>query len=375
MSFYLDIHALQTLPPSNINRDDTGSPKSAVFGGVPRQRVSSQAWKSAVRQDFVGQLDTEKLGIRTKRVAEKIIDKIVEIAPDYDREQASKEVTAAFGLVGIKLTAPKKKKGDEETTPKADESGYLLLVSNQQITRLAQAIVDAEGAKLKKTDVATILDEEHSVDIALFGRMLADAPDFNVDASCQVAHAIGVHESEPEFDYFTAVDDVVRDADETGAGMIGTVEMMSSTLYRYANINLTGLEANLGNKEATVEAATQFIKSFITAMPTGKQNSFANRTLPEAVVVTLRDDRPVSYVNAFETPVKESAEKGRRYQAATALAKEAQELTETYGLEPLKSYVLAVGDLKEALTGLGQSVNLKELLSAVESDLSEVLAD
>ncbi|WP_237211998.1 type I-E CRISPR-associated protein Cas7/Cse4/CasC [Rothia nasimurium] len=373
MSFYIDIHALQTLPPSNINRDDTGSPKSAVFGGVPRQRVSSQAWKSAIRQDFVANLDTDKMGIRTKRVAEKVVTKIQEISEGYDYDQALSEVAEAFKTVKISLAEPKKKK--EEEAPKTLESGYLLLVSNQQISRLAQAIIDAEGSKLKKADVEKILDEQHSVDIALFGRMLADAPDFNVDASCQVAHAIGVHESEPEFDYFTAVDDVVRDADETGAGMIGTVEMMSSTLYRYANINFTGLQANLGDKEAAVEAATQFIKSFITAMPTGKQNSFANRTLPEAVVVTLRDDRPVSYVNAFETPVKESAEKGRRYQTATALAHEAQELAETYGLEPVKSYFLAVGDLKDALENLGQGVNLKELLSAVESDLSEVLAD
>lgn len=372
MSFYLDIHALQTLPPSNINRDDTGAPKSAVFGGVPRQRVSSQAWKSAIRQDFVTNLDTDKLGLRTKRVAEKIVAKIQEISEGYDYDQALSEVAEAFKTVKISLAEPKKKK---EEAPKTLESGYLLLISNQQIERLAQAIVDAEGTKLKKADVEKILDEQHSVDIALFGRMLADAPDFNVDASCQVAHAISVHESEPEFDYFTAVDDVVRDADETGAGMIGTVEMMSSTLYRYANINLAGLQTNLGDKDATVEAATQFIKSFITAMPTGKQNSFANRTLPEAVVVTLRDDRPVSYVNAFETPVSESAEKGRRYEAAAALAHEAKELANTYGLEPVKSYVLAVGDLKDALEGLGQNVNLKELLTSLETNLTEVLAD
>ncbi|MBM7052134.1 type I-E CRISPR-associated protein Cas7/Cse4/CasC [Rothia sp. ZJ1223] len=371
MSFFIDIHALQTLPPSNINRDDTGAPKTAVFGGVPRQRVSSQAWKSAIRQDFAGNLDSSQLGLRTKRVAEKVVKKIQDISEEYDVEKAQAGVTAAFKTAGIKITPKVKNKGleDEKTTL---ETGYLLLLSTQQINRLAQAIIDADGAKLTKKEVAEILDTQHSVDISLFGRMLADAPDFNVDASCQVAHAIGVHESEPEFDYYTAVDDVVREAEESGAGMIGTVEMMSSTLYRYANINLDGLVKNLDDKEAAHAAALQFIKSFISAMPTGKQNSFANRTLPEAVVVTLRDDRPVSYVNAFETPVKESAEHGRRVMAAQALAQEATDLAETYGLEPAKSYVLAVGELKESLAALGEEVNLKTLLDKLQADLAEV---
>ncbi len=372
MSIFIDIHALQTLPPSNINRDDTGAPKTATFGGVPRQRVSSQAWKSSIRQDFSENLDSSQLGLRTKRVAEKVVKQIEQLSEGYDKEKALSEVVAAFQTVKISLE-PTKKKGKEEDSP--IESKYLLLLSNQQINRLAQAIVDANGEKLKKADVADILKAQHSADIALFGRMLADASDFNVDASCQVAHALGVHESEPEFDYYTAVDDVVKEAEESGAGMIGTVEMMSSTLYRYANINLNGLVKNLDDSEAAVAVAVQFIKSFITAMPTGKQNSFANRTLPEAVVVSLRDDRPVSYVNAFETPVKESAEHGRRYEAAKALAAEAQELSETYGMEPIKSYVLAVGDLKTALEGLGEETNLKALLDSLSTDLSKALAN
>ncbi|MDT0189634.1 type I-E CRISPR-associated protein Cas7/Cse4/CasC [Rothia terrae] len=373
MSTFIDIHALQTLPPSNINRDDTGAPKSATFGGVPRQRVSSQAWKSAIRQDFVSYLDSSQLGLRTKRVAEKVVRKMLELSEDYDAAKALAEATAAFKAVGIKVEEKTKKKDDEET--KTSESNYLLLLSNQQITRLAHALIEANGEKLKKGDIANILDTQHSADIALFGRMLADAPDFNVDAACQVAHAIGVHESEPEFDYYTAVDDVVREADESGAGMIGTIEMMSSTLYRYANINLDALAKNLGDNEAAVTTSVQFVKSFITAMPTGKQNSFANRTLPEVVVVSLRDDRPVSYVNAFEAPVKESAEHGRRFAATKALADEAQALSDTYGIAPIKSYVLAVGDLKKALEGMGEETNLVSLLESLSADLSEALAN
>ena len=110
MSFYIDIHALQTLPPSNINRDDTGSPKSAVFGGVPRQRVSSQAWKSAIRQDFVANLDTDKMGIRTKRVAEKVVTKIQEISEGYDYDQALSEVAEAFKFPWLSPKRRKKKR-------------------------------------------------------------------------------------------------------------------------------------------------------------------------------------------------------------------------------------------------------------------------
>lgn len=374
MSLYLDIHALHTLPPSNINRDDTGAPKTASFGGVPRQRVSSQAWKSAIRRDFAQTQKLEKLGVRTRRVAQKVLEKILELEPGYDQLQAEQEIIAAFKTLKIKLE-PAKSAQEEGSGQRKAESSYLLLLSVQQITRLAQAIIQARGEKIGKADLSKILDQQHSLDIALFGRMLADAPDFNVDASCQVAHAIGVHESEPEFDYFTAVDDVVQASEESGAGMIGTVEMMSSTLYRYATINLKALQANLDSAEAALAGASAFLKSFISAMPTGKQNTFANRTLPEAVLVTLRDDRPVSYVNAFETPVTADTQRGRRYRAAQALAQEAQELSQTYGLKPRASYVLAVGELQEALAGLGQSVSLASLETRIAEDISEALVD
>ncbi|MDO4252622.1 MAG: type I-E CRISPR-associated protein Cas7/Cse4/CasC [Rothia sp. (in: high G+C Gram-positive bacteria)] len=375
MSLYLDIHALHTLPPSNINRDDTGAPKTASFGGVPRQRVSSQAWKSAIRRDFAQTQELEKLGIRTRRVAQKVLEKILELEPGYDQLQAEQEIIAAFKTLKIKLEPVKSTQEEGGSGQRKAESSYLLLLSVQQITRLAQAIVQVRGEKISKADLSKILDQQHSLDIALFGRMLADAPDFNVDASCQVAHAIGVHESEPEFDYFTAVDDVVQASEESGAGMIGTIEMMSSTLYRYATVNLKALQANLDSAEAALAGATAFLKSFISAMPTGKQNTFANHTLPEAVLVTLRDDRPVSYVNAFETPVTADTQRGRRYRAAQALAQEAQQLSQTYGLKPRASYVLAVGELQEALAELGQSVSLASLETRIAEDISEALVD
>ena len=373
MSFFVDIHALQTLPPSNINRDDTGSPKSAIFGGVSRQRVSSQAWKSVIRRNFEEHLDRSEIGVRTRQVADMIVDRITNISPDFDPDKAESAVVDAFKAAKIKLEKPKAKKGEENTGRAV--SGYLLFLSNQQITRLANAIIEANGEKIPAKEVKDILDTKHSVDIALFGRMLADAPDFNVDAACQVAHALGVHGSEPDFDYYTAVDDVIRESeDETGAGMIGTIEMASSTLYRYANINVDALKTNLGGSAAaTVEATLAFIRAFIDSMPTGKQNTFAARTLPEAVIVTVREDRPISYINAFEKPVTEKSSEGRRLAAAHALATEAANIRDAYGYEPKVSYVVALGELREALSNMGETVTLKELLASLESQLTELV--
>lgn len=370
MTTFVDIHALQTLPPSNINRDDTGSPKSAFFGGVQRQRVSSQAWKSVIRRDFESHLDRSKLGVRTRLVADKVVARILDLAPEFDADLAEKAVVQAFTAVGnskkhVKL---ERQEGEKKISDRAVSNAALFL-SNQQIDKLAQAIIEANGEKIPPKQVKEILNTEHGIEIALFGRMVAEAADFNVDAACQVAHALSVHGSEPDFDYYTAVDDVVRASDDaTGAGMIGTIEMASSTFYRYANINLDALNANLGDASASVEATLAFVRAFIDSMPTGKQNSFAARTLPDAVIVTVRNDRPISYVNAFEKAITEV--EGRRVAAARALASEAKNIEGAYGYEPVASYVLALGDLKEELAGLGESVTLKGLLESLEAQLT-----
>lgn len=372
MTTFVDIHALQTLPPSNINRDDTGSPKSAFFGGVQRQRVSSQAWKSAIRRDFELHLDRSKLGVRTRLIADKVVARILDLASEFDADAAEEAVKQAFTAVknpkNKKYVKLERQEGEKRISDRAVSSAALFL-SNQQIDKLAQAIIEANGEKIPPKQVQEILNTEHGIEIALFGRMLADAPDFNVDAACQVAHALSVHGTEPDFDYYTAVDDVVRSAgDSTGASMIGTIEMASSTLYRYANINLDALNANLGDASVSVEATLAFVRAFIESMPTGKQNSFAARTLPDAVIVTVRNDRPISYVNAFEKAITEV--EGRRVVAARALASEAKNIEEAYGYEPVASYVLALGDLKEELAGLGESVSLKGLLESLEAQLT-----
>lgn len=355
----LDISILQTLPPSNVNRDDTGSPKTAVYGGVRRARVSSQAWKRATRVAFKDLLDTSELGMRTKRVVELLAERIRLKTDEISLERAQQLAGLAFAAAGIKLTAPR---GSSKTNPLPEESGYLLFLSARQLDRLADAAIVADStddanATLKTAGLKKALDLDHSVDIALFGRMVADATDLNVDAAAQVAHAISVHPVENEFDYYTAVDDHKAEDDEedAGAGMIGTVEFNSSTLYRYATVDVDRLHANLGDAEATRRAVEAFLQAFARSLPSGKQNTFANRTLPDAVVVSVRESQPVNLVGAFEEPI----EGGSRLSAASRrLADHAEAIDEAYGTTPVAGWVVRATPSTVELDRLGERLPL-----------------
>ena len=284
---YLDIHAIQTLPPSNVNRDDTGSPKTAIYGGVRRARVSSQSWKRAMRQYFL-QESAEDFGIRSLNVVKYVADRIVKMEASLSEETAMKMAEKIFNNAGIKTKDQKTK-------------ALLFLGKNQAEQLAAAAIRDETDKKVLKQ----IFCDNPGVDIALFGRMVADDPSLNEDASAQVAHAISTHEVQTEFDFYTAVDDLAPE-DNAGAGMLGTIEYNSSTLYRYANIAMHDLARQLGDKVQAVEAARLFIQAFANSMPTGKVNTFANQTLPQLLMINIRLDRPVNLVSAYEKPVKSS---------------------------------------------------------------------
>ncbi len=363
MSTYLDLHVLQTVPPSNLNRDDTGSPKTAVFGGVRRARVSSQAWKRAMRLAFRDLIDQAQLGDRTKKVVALVTDEITRQAPDLKREEAATMAAAVLLAAKIKTTVPKARSKDEK--PGLGESGYLVFISRQQVRSLAELAITAHqsGEPIDTGEAKRRADTGHSVDIALFGRMVAEATDLSVDACAQVAHALSVHGVDNEFDYFTAVDDKAPE-DNAGAGMIGTVEFNSSTLYRYATLDLDRLAAALGDEVVTRQAVRAFVEAFITTMPSGKQNTFANRTLPDAVVVQVREGQPVNLVGAFEEPVP-SGEHGRLVRSAELLAQRSAELDQAFGTTPRSTWVIAVGPAREPLAEMGTAVDLSGLLTAV----------
>ena len=357
MSTHIDIHIIQNLPPSCVNRDDSGSPKSAVYGGVRRLRVSSQSWKRATRLYFNDLLDADDVGVRTKRVVEVLAAAIEKDAPEL-ADNAATLAERAFKAAKIKLSPPRGKKDGLQ------ESGYLLFLSTSQIARLAELAVTSvrDGEALDAKAVKKIFKETHAVDIALFGRMVADDTDLNVDAACQVAHAISTHAAENEYDFFTAVDDEKSRSEEedAGAGMMGTVEFSSATMYRYATVNLDMLAENLGDGDAALRALEVFIKGFCLSMPTGKQNTFANRTLPETVVVSIRGDQPVSLAGAFEEPVPESSDRGYVDRSVEMLAQYAETIEKNYGLRPLSSFVVALKD-SDAVSSLGERVSFADL--------------
>ncbi|WP_221354707.1 type I-E CRISPR-associated protein Cas7/Cse4/CasC [Streptomyces beigongshangae] len=388
---FLDVHALQTVPPSNLNRDDTGAPKSAVYGGVPRARVSSQAWKRATRTYFRDEqlLDPSELGVRTKKIVEAVAGRITALDPSVQDEAALQLADEAVKAAGLKTEVPKRKadQAKEGEPAPAPEAKYLVFLSSRQLDGLARLAV--EGAaditaflkdKKNKDRAKEIADTRHSVDIALFGRMVADVADINVDAAVQVAHAISVHRVENESDYYTAVDDENTD-EETGAGMIGTVDFNSATLYRYAALGVHQLAATLGQglredeplTEPVRRAVEAFVHAFIASLPTGKINTFGHHTLPDAVIVTLRTTRPVSFVSAFEEPVR-AEQGGHVRQAAERLAAYIPDIERAYGEKGAPTWVLRVGSNTTPLAGIGtEAGRLEELVAAVGKAVAERL--
>ncbi|MCG6493914.1 type I-E CRISPR-associated protein Cas7/Cse4/CasC [Kitasatospora sp. A2-31] len=383
----VEIHALQTVPPSNINRDDTGAPKSAVYGGVTRARVSSQAWKRATREHFNKGLDPNELGVRTKQVAELLAQRIATKREDLAGAPATAlAVEILQAATGAKIEPPKRKSaksagGDDSAGEAAPQSSYLMFLSDRQLDGLADLAVEGSAdikaflkEKENKDRSKRTANTRHSVDIALFGRMVANATDINVDAAAQVAHALSVHRVENESDYYTAVDDR-NAADESGAGMIGTVDFNSATLYRYAAVDVDRLHDNLGkgldenaSPATPVRRAVEvFLDGFISSLPTGKINAFGNHTLPDVVIVKLRSTRPISFVSAFERPVTSDEFGGHLEPACERLVDYVPEIERAYGAEDTLTWVLRVGPATRKLADLGTEVSSIKQLTALAS--------
>jgi CRISPR system Cascade subunit CasC len=334
---YIDIHIIQTLPPSNVNRDDAGSPKSAVYGGVRRARVSSQSWKRATRLAFEQGQPFDSGAVRTRRLQEILIDRLRRTG-GYADDLAGR--IAASLIEGLELAASKR----------AGELPYPIFFGRGQVkkaVKLVRQLVPEQtaAADLPVDELKPLLKKElgsgHPIGVALFGRMIADLAALNVDASVQVAHALSTHAVESEFDYFTAVDDE-NPAEETGAGMIGNIEFNSAVYYRFASVGVHQLAENLAGswKEAT-DALDLFVDSFVRSVPSGHENAFAHRTRPTLVAVVVREDQPVNLVSAFEAPV--SGFGGLLRDSVERLATTQTEEAERWGDKPIKC-LLSVAD-------------------------------
>lgn len=377
MKTLIEIHTLQNFVPSNLNRDDTGAPKDTLFGGTRRARVSSQCLKRAVRQHFkelVEQtaLASEDVALRTKRVLDALTQSLVE----KGRDEAEAAQKARLALAAMELSV--KEDGKSE---------YLLFLGKREISNIASIITEkwdsisasktalVEGKKpgKAKKEAAQSADPRlkealdkvfnggKALDVALFGRMLADMPEKNQNAACQVAHAISTHAVDREFDFYTAVDDL-KPEDNTGADMMGTVEFNSACFYRYAVVDWEKLSENLQNdRELASKGLRAFLEGFVVAEPTGKQNTFAAHNPPEFVAVSVRrNTAPRNLANAFETAVRVRKDESLTKKSAEELVKKAKALQVAYGGEE-ETFFLNLTEAK--LDGFGNTVaSLKELL-------------
>lgn len=346
-SLYVDVHVLQTVPPSCVNRDDTGSPKTAVYGGVTRARVSSQSWKHAMRLMFKDIFADEQVGIRTK----KIYNLITKLLKEKDCDIKDDVIIKKLKKADIELK--------KDTKTKELNSKALVFVSLQQAKALAKLISDNSDNEKEYQEAITKFP---SIDIALFGRMVADNPAINYDASAQVSHSISTHEVHNEYDYFTAVDDLSAE-DNAGAGHLGTVEFNSSTLYRYATVNVRELSESLGVD--TPKAVEGFVKAFLLSMPTGKQNTFANRTVPDFAYITIREDQPVNLAGAFEAPVR-ADQNGYVQKSIKALTDYANKTYKTFVNVPKKAYYISAFE-----SDIADNVSMQQLMDELCAQIGD----
>lgn len=306
---YIDIHALQTLPFSNPNRDSEGAPKTMIFGGKERTRISSQSWKRQIRLDVEAKLADK--AIRTRRVVRGVAERLQAQHgwSTEEAEDAGRQVARSAGN-GIKLEKSKNEKEEEVLTTSV--LLYLPASGLDELTAIAadhkDVVVAAEAKKNPKgalpSDAIVEVLSQRSATINLFGRMLAELPGANVDGAVQMAHAFTTHETTPEFDFFSAVDDVEADLGIPGSGHINTGMFSAGTFYRYANIDVNGLAKNLdADVSVTKDLVEAFLQAFIRTLPRGKDRPTAPMTVPDLVHIAVRTDRPVSMASAFEKPI------------------------------------------------------------------------
>ena len=306
----IEVHMLKNYPATNLNRDDTGAPKTCMFGGVQRGRISSQCLKRSWRKSglFAEMIGEDKIGVRTRKLPEILAKALKDRGYDDEYVMAAEKLASAIG------------NKDGKASKDISRTQQIIIYSKEDI----DAIVDIFDQKLKtckkaadvsklsikdiQGDLKKSSSRSVSLDIALFGRMVTSDAFADVEASMQVAHAISTNRVMMESDYFTAVDDLINGIDENGSGMIGDVDYNSSCFYMYVAIDVEKLIENLGCGEEARSLAKVAIPALIQTMaftnPSGKQNTFAGHSLPSAILVECKEKKiPVSLVNAFEVPV------------------------------------------------------------------------
>lgn len=356
----IEIHQIQNFAPSCLNRDDTNTPKSCQFGGRRRARISSQCLKRAMRL-HMREHSSIPTGVRTRLLVSEMAKLLA--ARGRDAEQATQAARKALAAVPMKFEKDDSLRtcvglylADEEIAALAEAVG-------QDWDKLAADKVERKNLPAVSAAVEAIGKTVAAADVALFGRMVAESTNMNVDAACQVAHAISTHAVEAEMDFFTAVDDLQPEQDP-GAGMMGIVEFNSACFYRYAVIDREQLAANLrGDGDLADRAIVGFVEASMDALPTGRQNSSAAQNPPDYVEVVVNDGLPRSLANAFEEAVRPngslvgaSVRKLRGY---------ADKLDSVYGGDGLRRQFLTT------VEGFEGGVSRAEMLRWLSTELKE----
>jgi len=329
MSRFVQIHMLTSYPPANLNRDDQGRPKTAKMGGFDRLRVSSQSLKRAWRTSEIFQQGlATRVGTRTKLLGVTVYEKLVAggIKEKPAKEWAQK-IAGVFGAL--------KKAKDKD--PLVDlEIEQLVHVSPTELEAIdalvATLVVQNRGPE--EAELALLRKQGQAADIALFGRMLASKPDYNVEAACQVAHAISVHPVVIEDDYFTAVDDLNDGSEDAGAAHIGETGFAAGLFYSYICINREQLIDNLGgDKELAKNSIQALTEAAVKVPPNGKQNSFGSRAYASYVLAEKGDQQPRSLSVAFLKPITSQGVEGSDFGTAAvqALSMQCTNMDAVYG--------------------------------------------
>lgn len=332
MSRFLQLHLLTFFPPANMNRDDTGRPKTAIVGGTPRLRLSSQALKRAWRTSPVfAQALTGHMGSRTQRLGESVRDHLLAGGmAEAKAVEVAREIAAIFGKI---------KDAKDKDPTRIEQLAFI--APEERAAALAVADRALAGEKIDAKAAGLLRTADTAADIALFGRMLAADPDYNRDAACQVAHAITTHRVAVEDDYYTAVDDLKTSAEDAGAGFLGEAGFGSGVFYLYLCIDRALLLKNLGGDAALAATAIGALaEAAATAAPRGKQNSFAAHGRAEYVLAEKGDGQPRTLAGAFSRALMDEDLMGR---SIAELTKFRAALDAAYGPCTEASEVMHVG--------------------------------
>ncbi len=349
MSRFLQLHLLTSYPPANLNRDDLGRPKTAKMGGSDRLRVSSQSLKRTWRtSDLFQRALAGHVGTRTKMLGLQVFDALNRGGVGEKKaKQWAQAIADQFG----------KLKKDEKDKPlsglEIEQLVHISPAEQQAVDALVQVLL-TEQREPEKEELDLLRQEEMAADIALFGRMLASKPAFNIDAACQVAHAISVHPVTIEDDYFTAVDDLNTGNEDAGAAHIGETGFAAGLFYSYICINKELLIENLNGNEALAgQVMAALVEVATKVAPQGKQNSFGSRAYASYVLAETGDQQPRSLSVAFLKPIG-----GQDYQTAAIeqLQRQQKNFDQVYG---------ACADARYAINAMTGEGSLQELLAFI----------